>query len=541
MRAIVPDPDADGLRAYVTGEAGFAADQAAALEGIDETLLAVTLVLVLVCCCVIYRSPMIALVPLLVVGDRLPRRRRARLRGREGRRLPGDRPGDGDPDRADVRRGHRLLPAAARPLPRGARRHARRDGVALRRTAPAIVSAGGIVVAVMLVLGVADYNATRWMGPVLAIGTAVTVLAGRHAAARGARGARRARRQAPRGHVWPRIGALVAARPARARPPPSLAVLVAGALGNLSEQRHARLHRAVPRPAGVGRGPAPMQEKFPPGQAGPVDVLVATPTRSPRRCRARRRRLRRVDLDGLSRDGAPRARAASTLQTRTRSPSRDRGTIPRPARRSRATQRPGARSSAARRAEILDSETALARRREADRPARARARRSLIVAVLLRALIAPLYVIGTVLLSYAFALGVTRARLRASSDPAHAAVHVRLPGRARRRLQHLPARPDPRGARRDPRAWSSTGGVITSAGLILAGTFCTLLATELREPVPGRLHGRARPAGRHVPDPDLPRALDRAASRIKGAMSETPCAQPSSAPARPASTRPTSC
>ena len=49
---------------------------------------------------------------------------------------------------------------------------------ALRRTGPAIVSAGGIVVVVMLALGVADYNATRWMGPVLAIGTAITVLAG---------------------------------------------------------------------------------------------------------------------------------------------------------------------------------------------------------------------------------------------------------------------------------------------------------------------------------------------------------------------------
>ena len=50
--------------------------------------------------------------------------------------------------------------------------------IALRRTAPAIVSAGGIVVAVMLVLTIADYNATRWMGPVLAIGMAITVLAG---------------------------------------------------------------------------------------------------------------------------------------------------------------------------------------------------------------------------------------------------------------------------------------------------------------------------------------------------------------------------
>ena len=52
----------------MTGEAGFAADQAAALEGIDETLLIATLVLVLVLLLLIYRSPVIALVPLFVVG-----------------------------------------------------------------------------------------------------------------------------------------------------------------------------------------------------------------------------------------------------------------------------------------------------------------------------------------------------------------------------------------------------------------------------------------------------------------------------------------
>ena len=67
MRAITPDGQ-DGLDAYVTGEAGFAADQAAALEGIDETLLAVTLALVIVLLGVIYRSPIVALVPVFVVG-----------------------------------------------------------------------------------------------------------------------------------------------------------------------------------------------------------------------------------------------------------------------------------------------------------------------------------------------------------------------------------------------------------------------------------------------------------------------------------------
>ena len=47
-----------------------------------------------------------------------------------------------------------------------------------RRSAPAILTAGGIVVAAMLVLTLADYRATATMGPVLAVGTAITVAAG---------------------------------------------------------------------------------------------------------------------------------------------------------------------------------------------------------------------------------------------------------------------------------------------------------------------------------------------------------------------------
>ena len=62
MRATVSD------KAFVTGEAGFSADQTAALEGIDTTLLIVTLALVIVLLALIYRSPIVALVPVVVVG-----------------------------------------------------------------------------------------------------------------------------------------------------------------------------------------------------------------------------------------------------------------------------------------------------------------------------------------------------------------------------------------------------------------------------------------------------------------------------------------
>ena len=46
------------------------------------------------------------------------------------------------------------------------------------RTSPAILASGGIVVAAMLVLGLADFNATREMGPILALGIVVMMAVG---------------------------------------------------------------------------------------------------------------------------------------------------------------------------------------------------------------------------------------------------------------------------------------------------------------------------------------------------------------------------
>src|SRR3954471_24779709 len=51
-------------------------------------------------------------------------------------------------------------------------------GRAVARTSPAIFASGGIVVVVMLILGLADFNATREMGPILALGILVMMAAG---------------------------------------------------------------------------------------------------------------------------------------------------------------------------------------------------------------------------------------------------------------------------------------------------------------------------------------------------------------------------
>ncbi|MCQ4040751.1 MMPL family transporter [Streptantibioticus rubrisoli] len=57
-----------GLRTYVTGPAGISADAISVFSSIDFRLLAATVALVLVLLLVVYRSPVLAFVPLLVVG-----------------------------------------------------------------------------------------------------------------------------------------------------------------------------------------------------------------------------------------------------------------------------------------------------------------------------------------------------------------------------------------------------------------------------------------------------------------------------------------
>ena len=106
---------------------------------------------------------------------------------------------------------------------------------ALRRTAPAIVSAGGIVVVAMLVRAIDDYNATRWMGPVLAIGMAVTVLAGVTLLPAVLAALGRVPQPRAASTLWPRIGRFVEKRPAVITVT-VLALLVAGALGNLADR-----------------------------------------------------------------------------------------------------------------------------------------------------------------------------------------------------------------------------------------------------------------------------------------------------------------
>ena len=106
-----------------------------------------------------------------------------------------------------------------------------------------------------------------------------------------------------------------------------------------------------------------------------------------------------------------------------------------------------------------------------------------ILALVLRAIVAPLLLlVATVVLSFAAALGVGALVFDlfgfAGSDGVPA-VDLCVPGRVGHRLQHLPDDPGPRGGQDRHRrgaliGLAATGEVITSAGIVLAGTFAAL-------------------------------------------------------------------
>lgn len=161
-----------GLRAYVTGPGGIAADLEAVAEDAGRTLLFATLGLVLLLLLVVYRAPVLALLPLIVVGlAYLAAIGIAYLLIKAGW-ITVNAEGTmlllvlvfGAGTDYSLLLVHRY-------------REERDLALAVRETRPALLASGGTVIAAMLVLLVADLQSTHWLGPVLAIGIATMLAA----------------------------------------------------------------------------------------------------------------------------------------------------------------------------------------------------------------------------------------------------------------------------------------------------------------------------------------------------------------------------
>jgi RND superfamily putative drug exporter len=171
---------ADGMAVHITGPLGTAADSGKAFKGIDNTLLYATLTVVIVLLLITYRSPVLWLLPVICAGVALTSAQALiyLLAVHAGLTVNAQSAGilyvlvfGAGTDYA------LLLTARYREeLHRHQDRH-EAMAEAMRRASPAIIASACTVILSMLTLLVAELNSTKGLGPVLAIGVAVALLA----------------------------------------------------------------------------------------------------------------------------------------------------------------------------------------------------------------------------------------------------------------------------------------------------------------------------------------------------------------------------
>ncbi len=179
LRAIAESGDTE-MSVHITGPVGIAADSAEAFAGIDTTLLAATLAVVVVLLLLTYRSPVLWLFPLLsaVVALFSAQAVIYYLAKDYGLVVNGQSAGILTVLVVGAGTDYALLLVAR--YREELRRHSDRHeamAVALHRAGPAIFASAGTVILGMLCLLFADMNSTQGLGPVAAIGVGVGLLA----------------------------------------------------------------------------------------------------------------------------------------------------------------------------------------------------------------------------------------------------------------------------------------------------------------------------------------------------------------------------
>jgi len=169
-----------GLAVHITGPGGTSADFSEAFEGIDSTLLVSAMGVVIVMLLLTYRSPTLILVPLLSVIAALFTAQALiyLLAQHAGLTVNGQSAGILTVLVFGAGTDYALLLVAR--YREELRRHEDRHEAmarALHRAGPAVLASGVTVVLSMLMLLAAEMNSTSGLGPVAAIGVAVALLA----------------------------------------------------------------------------------------------------------------------------------------------------------------------------------------------------------------------------------------------------------------------------------------------------------------------------------------------------------------------------
>src|SRR6516164_5515295 len=178
IRAITA-PNANGLVVHVTGPLGYAADSNNVFKGIDNTLLFSAVAVVIVILLITYRSPFLWLLPVISSGVALITAQAViyLLATHAGLVVNAQSAGILDVLVFGASTDYALLITAR--YREELRRHDRRHlamAEALRRAGPAIIASGTTVVLALLTLSAAELNSTASLGPVLAIGVAVGMI-----------------------------------------------------------------------------------------------------------------------------------------------------------------------------------------------------------------------------------------------------------------------------------------------------------------------------------------------------------------------------
>jgi len=492
MRAIAR-AEANGLASHVTGQLGYAADNATQFKGLTSTLLYAALAVVIVILLISYRSPVLWLLPVissvvaLITADAVV----YLLAEHAGLTVNQESAAILDVLVFGASTDYALLIVARyrEELRRHDRRHAAM-ATALRRAGPAIIASGGTVIIALLVLSFAQLNSTKSLGPVLAIGVAVGVFAmltllpallvifprGVFWPYKPAYGSAE-----PTAHgLWARAGWAIAPRP-RLVWVSTAVVLGILALGLTSLQAsgltNAQSFRGHPDSV---TGQAVLAAHFPAGGGEPVVVIGSPAAAAPLRAAF-------AATPGIAHVTAPVTRAGYAYLQGTLTAPPDSQAASNTIDRVRAAVHavPGARALVGGQSAVsLD----VARASDQDRTLLLPlilAVVFVILAILLRALVAPLILTATVVLSFAAALGVsafffTHVFGFGGADPSFPLlVYVFLVALGIDYNIFLMTRVREEAHRRDTRhgsitGLSATGGVITSAGFVLAGTFAAL-------------------------------------------------------------------
>ncbi len=494
IRALLAENEVPGLQAHVTGPAGVAADLEQVADDAGRTLLIATVSLVLLLLLLVYRAPLLALTPLVVVGVAYLMASAIAYGLIEADLITVNTEGTflllvlvfGAGTDYSLLLVHRYREELARG---GSAQEAL--ALATHASMPPIGASAGTVMAAMLVLLLADLESTHWLGPILAIGIAVMLLASftllpALLSLLGERAFWPAREVGGGGPpaIWDRVAALVSSR-GRLLVGAITTLLIVLAAGNFIHHGSIGFGQGETKPTDSGRGTAVIDAHYPEGVSAPILALIVSDDAADAvddindskaiavAAPFNESSNKELTVIGVISEGNPYGEAGIEVVEELRSNLAEInsdalvGGVP---------------------AENLDVQDANARDTKVIVPAVVLVV-FLILCLVLRSLVAPLYLMATVVLSFAATLGLVTLLFSQVFGEGLAFnlvllsflflvalgvdYNIFLMTRVREEAQSTDT-PTAVG-----RALVATGSVVTGAGVILAGTFATLTLLPL--------------------------------------------------------------